>query len=76
MRISHHCVEEHFSEWQLTSELEAQLYHPGNPEEQDVVSSFQERSRIKYFIIISLNGKENTITNQLPFWEEDSTLPL
>ena len=70
MRISHHCVEKHFSEWQLTSELEAQLHHPSNPEEQDVVSSFQERARIKYFIIIRLNGIENTMTNQLEFCEK------
>ena len=61
MRISHHGVKEDFSEWQLTSELKAQLHHPGNPEKQDVVPSLQERTRIENLVIISLKRDEITI---------------
>lgn len=62
MRISYHGVEEHFSEWQLTSKLEAKLHHPGNPEKQDVVSSFQERSRIENLVIFRLQRQNSQVS--------------
>ena len=37
------------AEWHLTRELEPQHDHPGNPEEDDVESGYQHRSRIENF---------------------------